>query len=328
MELVFGPELAFSESNSQVYKFLGSEKYQSVLNSIYAGLGVPPTLTGMAGQSGGFTNNFISLKTLVERLQYGRDQLTKFWENELEFVRKALGIRKPAHVVFDQMSLSDEAAEKNLLLQLADRDIISHETVLERFKEVPSVERVRLQRESDARDKDKLPEKASPFHNANHQKDLEKIDKQGAINEKIAKTKDKAKSPAGRPNFSKDGGPRKKRVKKPKTTPGVGELIVWATTAFDDMSILSNGYLNFHSKANLRTLTKDQARELENIKLSTFLNLEPMCSITNENIFSALSEENHCIPEEFSDLLKNSITMENYRKLVVGAYVEYVLSEN
>ena len=65
MELVWGPELTFTESHSEVYKFLGSEKYQAVLNSIYAGLGVPPTLTGIAGQSGGFTNNFISLKTLV-----------------------------------------------------------------------------------------------------------------------------------------------------------------------------------------------------------------------------------------------------------------------
>ena len=120
MELVYGPELKFTESNSQVYKFLGSEKYQSVLNSIYAGLGVPPTLTGMANNGGGFTNNFISLKTLVERLQYGRDQLTKFWEKELEFVRKAMGFRKPAHVVYDQMSLSDEASEKNLLIQLEE----------------------------------------------------------------------------------------------------------------------------------------------------------------------------------------------------------------
>ena len=49
------------------YINLGSEKYTSVLNSIYAGLGVPPTLTGMATNGGGFTNNFISLKTLVER---------------------------------------------------------------------------------------------------------------------------------------------------------------------------------------------------------------------------------------------------------------------
>ena len=159
MELVWGPELSYTESNSQVYKFLGSEKYTSVLNSIYAGLGVPPTLTGMANNGGGFTNNFISLKTLVERLQYGRDQLTKFWERELELVRRSMGFRKPAHVVYDQMSLSDESAEKNLLIQLADRDIISHETILERFKEVPSVEKMRLKREGKARTSEKRTSK-------------------------------------------------------------------------------------------------------------------------------------------------------------------------
>ena len=30
MELVWGPELSYTESNSRVYKFLGSEKYTSV----------------------------------------------------------------------------------------------------------------------------------------------------------------------------------------------------------------------------------------------------------------------------------------------------------
>ena len=189
MELVYGPELKFTESNSQVYKFLGAEKYQNVLNSIFAGLGVPPTLTGMSGQGGGFTNNFISLKTLVERLQYGRDQLTKFWEKELEDIRKSMGFRKSAHVIYDQMSLSDESSEKNLLIQLADRDIISHETVLERFKEVPNVEKVRLQREAKSREDEKLPPKASPFHNANQQIDMEKIEKQGEINKEIQESK-------------------------------------------------------------------------------------------------------------------------------------------
>ena len=140
MELVWGPDLKYTESNSQVYKFLGSEKYQSVLNSIYAGLGVPPTLTGIASNGGGFNNNFISLKTLVELLQYGRDQLTKFWTKELELVRRSMGFRKPAHIIYDQMILSDEAAEKNLLIQLADRSIISHETILDRFKEIPDVD--------------------------------------------------------------------------------------------------------------------------------------------------------------------------------------------
>ena len=117
MDLVWGPELDFKESNSQVFKFLGSQKYEPVLNSIYAGLGIPPTLTGLAGNGGGFTNNFISLKTLVERLEYGRNVLLGFWNKEIEIVQRAMGFRFPARVHFDQMVLSDEAAEKNLLIQ-------------------------------------------------------------------------------------------------------------------------------------------------------------------------------------------------------------------
>lgn len=327
MELVWGPELKFTESNSQVYKFLGSEKYQSVLNSIYAGLGVPPTLTGMASNGGGFTNNFISLKTLVERLQYGRDQLTKFWEKELEYVRKAMGFRKPAHVVYDQMSLSDEASEKNLLIQLADRDIISHETVLERFKEVPAVEKVRLQREDKARDSDKMPPKASPYHNANQQFELDKMDKQAKMQEKLAEKKESEKpnQESGRPPQKQDDGPRKKRVDTPKSTPGVAKLIVWATSAFEAMDVITKGYLEVQGKSNMRQLTKAQVTEVENIKLSAFLNLPLMCELSNENIHNALSKK-VSIPKEFASLKEDSESVDHYKKLVVSNYVEFTLS--
>lgn len=329
MELVYGPELSFTESNSQVYKFLGSEKYQSVLNSIYAGLGVPPTLTGMAGNGGGFTNNFISLKTMVERLQYGRDQLTKFWDGELEYIRKAMGFAKPFHVVYDQMSLSDEAAEKNLLIQLADRDIISHETILERFKEVPTVEKVRLKREDKLREKDKLPEKASPFHNANHSGDMEKIEKQGEIQIK-QKEEQQAKKPSepnGRPPFKKDGGPRKKRELKPKTAPGVADLIFWATTAFESTGHINKGYLEVKGKSTARQLTKDEASELEDIKLAAFLALDPMCDISDDNLAKALSS-NNVIPNEYRYIKSTSTSMENYKKKVIGLYVEQFFKQN
>jgi len=328
MELVYGPELSFTESNSQVYKFLGSEKYQSVLNSIYAGLGVPPTLTGMAGNGGGFTNNFISLKTMVERLQYGRDQLTKFWDGELEYIRKSMGFAKPFHVVYDQMSLSDEAAEKNLLIQLADRDIISHETVLERFKEVPPVEKVRLQRENKLRDKDKLPDKASPFHNANHSGDMEKIEKQGEIQtkQKEQQQKQKPAQPNGRPPQKQDTKPRKKRVETPKSTPGVAELIFWATSAFESTQHINKGYLEVKGKSNARQLTKDESSELEDIKLGAFLALEPMCELSDANLHKALSS-NNVIPNEYKYIKGSSLTMDNYKKMAIGLYVERFFNE-
>jgi hypothetical protein len=333
MELVWGPELSYTESNSQVYKFLGSEKYNSVLNSIYAGLGVPPTLTGMAGNGGGFTNNFISLKTLVERLQYGRDQLTKFWEQECEIVRKAMGFRKSPHIVYDQMSLSDESTEKNLLIQLADRDIISHETVLERFKEVPGVEKMRLRREDKARDSDNLPEKASPFHNPNHGQELEKIDKQAKVNQKVAEKKESQKpiNPNGRPPASLDEGPRKKRVDTPRSKPGVAEFIVWTNQTFDKISAtLNSAYLGIHKKKNMRGLTKSQVRELERLKLHVLLNTTAMSDISEDDICKTVAS-NKRMPQDFSNILNSgkispeNMNIEDYKRHAISAYVEYFL---
>lgn len=328
MELCWGPELKFTESNSQVYKFLGSEKYQSVLNSIYAGLGVPPTLTGMANNGGGFTNNFISLKTLMERLQYGRDELTRFWTRELEFVRKAMGFRKPFHVVYDQMSLSDEASEKNLLLQLADRDIISHETVLERFKEVPAVERVRLQREDQARDKEKLPPKASPFHNANHGGDMEKIDRQGEISEKIAVQKEKqTPKENGRPPAKKDEGPRKKRVETPKSNPGkASEIIQWVMSAYEKSEELTASYLGSKKLNNMRQMTKAQVQELEDIKLNSFLCLKPMSELSNENLYKTLKlRANRVHWDHYKDIRDQNLSRSDYKKMVISRRIESLL---
>lgn len=326
MELVWGPELSFKESSSEVYKFLGSEKYTSVLNSIYAGLGVPPTLTGMATNGGGFTNNFISLKTLVERLQYGRDQLAQFWEKELEIVRKAMGFRYKAHIQFDQMTLSDEAAEKNLLIQLADRDIISHETLIERFKEIPDIERIRLRREMEKRDT-VGPPKASPFHNANQQFELKKIDKQA----KVAKQNSpKPSNPNGRPLLKQDTNVRKQRVDKPKSKPGVAELLVWSENAMTSIAnIIVDPYLHSLKKSNLRQLTKSEVKQLEKIKLDIFTNLDPLSSVSNEDIVSILKSNNKT-PSALNKMLKTSgisldkLSLEDYKNSVLGKYIEYI----
>lgn len=356
MELVWGPELTYTESNSQVYKFLGSEKYQSVLNSIYAGLGVPPTLTGMAGNGGGFTNNFISLKTLVERLQYGRDLLVKFWHHELEIVRKAMGFRKGAHIHFDQMSLADETSEKNLLLQLADRDIISHETVLERFKEIAPVEKIRLRREAKDRQKDTLPKKAGPYHNPQHDNEIEKIalNKDLLDNEEFLEDKglppredepiqEEPQSPQpqkqepknkmpqdpGRPSNVTDTKPRKKRVETPKSKPGLAQTILWANKSFDSISnIVNSAYLSMNGKSNLRQITKAEVHNLEKIKLDVLYNLEPMSSVDESAVMNILSNKASA-SRDFKKLLAsknvslNEMSINDFRANAVSLFVEF-----
>lgn len=173
-DLIWGPELQVEEYKTNVHQFLGKAKYEPVLEAIYSGLGIPPTLTGSAS-GGGFTNNYISLKTLIQRLEYGRQALREFWEGEIALVQQAMGFQRPARVEFDRMVLADEAAEKALLIQLADRDVISVDTLVERFGECPEFEEIKIRKERRAREAGQMNPKASPYHSPEQLFELVKV---------------------------------------------------------------------------------------------------------------------------------------------------------
>ena len=311
MDLVWGPELQFSESQSQVYKFLGAEKYQPVLTSIYAGLGIPPTLTG-ASASGGYTNNYVSLKTLIERLEYGREILAQFWRQEIELIRKAMGFRFPAEIHFDSIVLSDEAAEKQLLIQLADRDIISSETLLERFRELPGIERIRVRREERERSNDKnAPKKAGPYHNPQHKDDiakisltkdvldsdeyLEKIGLPPAIKEEavdVQPTREEEEydpeEPNGRPKFSRDTTKRKEKRVLPRSGQATTATL-WAVEAQNKISdVISPIALAHFNKKNARSLNKAEVDQLEYLKMCILTGMTPFMEITPEVVKDVL----------------------------------------
>lgn len=167
-DLIWGPELTLHESKTTVHQFLGKTKYEPIMNAIYEGLGVPPTLTG-SSETGSSTNNYMALQTLIKRLEYGRMMITKFWEQEIELVRQAMGYQKGASIQFDNNILTDEQSTKALLIQLADRDIISVNTLLEEFKEDPDIERLRIKKENEMRDQGLMSPKASAWHDPEKQ---------------------------------------------------------------------------------------------------------------------------------------------------------------
>lgn len=175
MDFVWGPDITLEETSTEVYRFLGSTKYEPVLNAIFQGLGIPPSLYG-SGQGGqqGFTNNSLSMRTFVERLQYVREVLRRFWDTEIRIVQKAMGFKKPASLTFDGL-FTDQAQERQLYIDLADRDIISLETVQERFGTCPEIEAIRIKKQMRAQKKGTIPQKASPFHSANTESELKKI---------------------------------------------------------------------------------------------------------------------------------------------------------
>lgn len=162
IDLVWGPDIELIESKVDQYNALGEEKYKPIIAAIHAGLGIPSTLTGQTGS--GLTNNYIALQTLIKRLKYGRMKLLDFWNHEIKIFQRVMGFREPATVRFDYMDIGDEASMLRLWIELADRNLISWETVLERFGEDILTETGRLKREEKMRQKNNIYSKTGPWN--------------------------------------------------------------------------------------------------------------------------------------------------------------------
>jgi len=321
MDLVWGPDIELIESKTNVHQFLGEGKYVPHLNAIYAGLGIPPTLTGTFGASG-TTNNFISLKTLTQRLQYGRKVLTAFWKTEIALVQKAMGFKHPAKIEFDRMDLSNEDAEKALLIQLADRNLVSDELVQRIFGFDPDMEKSRLNQEGKERDTDRMVKKAGPWYNPQNEESLKKIALQTGVaspsqvgleleqKKRGEKTLLEMQTPPdatsiapktdntpggqpqqGRPKNSVDKEKRKQKKFKPQTG---ASIQIWAIDAQEKISNILNPLLiEFYNKKNMRSLSSLEYLEAENTKSKILLSLQPLDTITEELVLNKLQDINN-----------------------------------
>jgi len=333
-DLIWGPELSFEEATTSVHQFLGGTKYEPILDSIFSGLGVPPTLTGSSKASGGATNNFVSIQTLVQRLEYGRQQVTRFWEQELELLRQAMGWSKAPQIQFDHMILKDEAAEKALLIQLLDRNIVSEEMVVEMFGSDYEIEKSRMKREKRERASGKRETREGPY-STDKIHDLVKIaltrgyitpdqaglefeesedetpfDKQINIKNQPGNQQQPGNSGRpgqGRPKNSKDSPDvNRDRQFKPRTSAEVAKDIggflngiAWAKNAQSAISsIIGPGILKHYKKKNMRSLSAKQSLEAEYTKFRILANL-PRNKAINEKTVAEILSSNPKVPEDF-----------------------------
>lgn len=344
LDLVWGPELTFKESSTQVHNFLGPEKYTQVMNEIYDGLGIPPTLSGSASSGGGFTNNFISMKVLVDRLNYLRQKLVRFWRKEAKKIQKTMGFSSPAILTFDDAIVSDEGQYKKLLLDMYDRDLVDSETVLNQFNMHSKVVQSRIKKEMKSREKFKSPQKAGPFHNpmwlTQLHSELVKTDKvddellpfdvePDAVEEvKTGLNQNKPTNPDGRPSGTKDQTKRKSKIVRPRTAAFIN-IQDWARGAYSEISeIVTPAYLAQHNKTSVRQLTAEQLNQLEDFKLTVLGNHPPFSNITDMSVANCCSDlkgMSICIAIR-NELLRNisshkeNITIEDKRIASCTAY--------
>ena len=324
IDLIWGPDLEIQETSTDVYKFLGGEKYQAVMAHIHSGLGIPSALSGSGGT---FSDNFLSLKTLIERLQYGRQIIKEFWENEIRLVQKAMGFRYPAQVTFANINLHDEQAEKALWIQLVDRGLVSKKTLQEKFEIIPSIEDVRMSREKDQ-------PKIGPYTDGEPELSMHKIyaqrgvvtpsetgtrlqdkksgeknaiEQQGKIQIDAVKARPPSEGPVGvagqgRPGKSKDKKKRKARQTKPRSiaeefnedeqtdAQNFMHLVIHANQLQKNIcDIVNPFYLDKFGKKNLRQLNAAEEKELESFKFKLLFNCE-IGSNPEQIVTAALSQ--------------------------------------
>ena len=323
IDFVWGPDLDFKESSTQVHKFLGIEKYKPVYHNIYQALGFGIALSGdSAGDSK------VSMQTLIERLEYGRTILTDFWNNELKQIQLAMGFTSPAKVQFDRITFGDETGMMKLLIELSDRNIIPDEMIQEAFDYFPEITSKKLMKEYKARKGKRYVEKAGPYHNANIEDELKKIilqsggvapsevgleleekksgeeamlDKTRTHEVKVAKiggtnpAQPKKYAPPknnGRPKNAKDTNTRKQRVAKGDT---FVSRFLWANAAQKDISdsLTDIWVKNVCSKKDIRSLTAEESEELELTKFKILCSINPYSSVDMSVINDKLNNQNN-----------------------------------
>jgi hypothetical protein len=241
------------------------------------------------------------------------------------------------------MDLSNEDSEKALLVQLADRNLISDELLQTKFGLDPDIEKNRLNRESRERESDRMVKKSGPWFDPQLDNSLKKIalqtgivapsqvglelekKKSGEKNATELKTQsipglsgkptklanDSPESLSGqpgqgRPKNSTDQQKRKTKVFSPQTGAG---LMFWAAKAQDKINEIINPILlNFYNKKNLRSLSAIETKEAEEIKTKILFSLKPFEKMTDDTIlysFASIdSKENHIKYSGYANWIK------------------------
>jgi hypothetical protein len=242
------------------------------------------------------------------------------------------------------MDLSNEEAEKALLIQLADRNIISDELIQRVFGFDPDTEKNRLNRENRDRKSNRMVKKAGPFFDANFETAAKKMamqlglatpsqigieldkKKKGEVNAVEVKSQFPSiksnplggnnpeslpgQPQQGRPRNSKDSTKRKTKEFSPQTG---ASLNIWSIDTQDKIAEIVNPILlEFYSKKNMRSLSSTEYNEAEETKSKIFFSIEPFADVTESLVLSKLNTINSI------DIINRYQQYKNFSKLLLN----------
>lgn len=136
-------------------------KHDSADKDILTALGIPEVLVG--GKGGNFSNSFIAVATVLERLESYRNKVQSWLMNELKIIADAMGFKKLPTVRFGRTSLKDEKAQQTFMMGLYDRGILSADTLLEEGGTTAEIEASKMKEEKKKYKEKDIFEPKGPF---------------------------------------------------------------------------------------------------------------------------------------------------------------------
>ena len=106
--------------------------------------------------------------------------------------------------------------------------------------------------------------------------------------------------------FSRDTKKRKEKRVLPRSS-AESNSVIWGIEAYNKVSdILNPIALKHFSKSNLRSLNKNELKELDNLKLSVFSNLTPLQELDDDSVQNILKSKAKT-SRAFYDLVQNKL---------------------
>ncbi len=107
---------------------LDKKKYERVDEDIRNAFGISEVILGTGGTKTNFAIAYLSLKGFLTNIQDARREILRWVQAEYEDIGEALQLDSVPTPGFNPLSLTDEIAEKQTIMALLDRGVISYKT--------------------------------------------------------------------------------------------------------------------------------------------------------------------------------------------------------
>lgn len=245
------------------------KKHESADKDIATALGVPDILLG--GKGGNFSNSFISVATVLEKLESARNRIADWLRNELKLISDVMKFKKLPDIKFGQSSLTDRKAEQTFYMNLFDRGIISADTLLKFADTTPEIEAAKQAEENDLR----------------KGKKIKPLDIKGPYIKDD--TKNLPKTANGRPpgsNTGPTGQQVNKREPQGKTLADYDFLLTLSRSLLDKTeAFINDGYCKTKGLRYIKLAPEEERKRLEQLTYNVFSHMPHNTDLNNIDDF-------------------------------------------